>query len=62
MINETLSYFTGLNLALNRATHVVKTDIYFYGLANLFSFLCPSSVESHDLKLGESICSLALID
>ena len=44
MINETLSYFTGLNLALNRATHVVKTDIYFYGLANLFSFFRPPLV------------------
>ena len=44
MIKEALSYFTGLELGLNRATYVVKTDIYFYGLANLFSFPRPSLV------------------
>ena len=44
MIKETLSYFTGLKLGLNRATYVGKTDIYFYGLANLFAFPRPPLV------------------
>lgn len=59
MINETLSYFTWLELGLNHATYVVKTDIYFYGL---FPPSSTCSVESHDLKLGEGIRFLAVID